>query len=157
MSAGQASGSLPPARRHEEGTAYRVSWTCARGWVTASRRTSAPPCRMLSTSCWGVRLSHPRFSTQPDREESHLRKDKSPGWVLQGKHYPGRPKQAGIIFYNDDGEECGGLAFGNEGAGLMFDQRDQDQIVGLMYDRALGEVPILHEDIRGQGEDSAEG
>lgn len=60
-------------------------------------------------------------------------KDKAPGWVFSGKHYPGRPKHAGITFYNDDGEECGGLIFGNSGAGLMFDQREQDQIIGLMY------------------------
>jgi len=60
-------------------------------------------------------------------------KDRSPGWVHRGKHYPGRPKHAGIIFYNDDGEECGGLIFGNEGMSLTFDQRDQDQIIGLQY------------------------
>lgn len=65
-------------------------------------------------------------------------KDRSPGWVIRGKEFPGRPKHAGIIFYNDDGEECGGLVFGNWGIGLMFDQRDQDQIIGLMYSEENG-------------------
>lgn len=64
-------------------------------------------------------------------------KDRSPGWIVRGKYYPGRPKHAGIIFYNDEGEECGGLGFGNwegnAGMFLTFDQYDQDQIVGLMY------------------------
>lgn len=48
---------------------------------------------------------------------------------------------AGMIFYNYQGDECGGLSFdgGNKNenyqasAGLMFDQYHQDQIVGLMY------------------------
>lgn len=65
-------------------------------------------------------------------------KDRSPGWVIRGKEFRGRPRHAGIIFYNDDSEECGGLVFGNEGIGLMFDQRDQDQIVGLMYSEENG-------------------
>jgi hypothetical protein len=38
---------------------------------------------------------------------------RSAGWVIRGKPLPSRPKHAGIIFYNDDGEECGGLIFGN--------------------------------------------
>lgn len=65
-------------------------------------------------------------------------RDRFPGWVVRGKEFPGRPKHAGIIFYNDDGEECGGLVFGNWGIGLMFDQRDQDQIIGLMYSEENG-------------------
>jgi len=65
-------------------------------------------------------------------------KDRSPGWIWHGQHYPGRPKQAGIIFYNDDGEECGGLVFGNWGMSLTFDQRDQDQVIGLMYNEENG-------------------
>lgn len=69
-------------------------------------------------------------------------RDRSPGWVVRGKHYPGRPKHAGIIFYNDEGEECGGLIFGSRdgGAGmsLTFDQYDQDQIVGLQYSEGDG-------------------
>jgi len=65
-------------------------------------------------------------------------KDRSPGWIWHGRHYPGRPKQAGIIFYNDDGEECGGLVFGNWGMSFTFDQRDQDQVIGLMYNEENG-------------------
>jgi hypothetical protein len=47
----------------------------------------------------------------------------------------------GMIFYNDEGDECGGLIFaGREAEGtksaraaLLFDQYNQDQTVGIMY------------------------
>ncbi len=60
---------------------------------------------------------------------------RSPGWVIGGKVVPGRPKDAGIIFYNDDGVECGGLIFANGMMSLTMDQRDQDQVVGLQYEQ----------------------
>ncbi len=40
---------------------------------------------------------------------------------------------AGMLFYNSDGEECGGLVFGNGEAALLFDQYHQDQVIGLTY------------------------
>ncbi len=60
---------------------------------------------------------------------------RSPGWVHHGKLIPGRPKNAGMIFYNDEGEEDGGLLFGGKKIGdsvaswghLSFDQYNQDQ------------------------------
>jgi hypothetical protein len=66
---------------------------------------------------------------------------RSPGWVFKGKPYPGRPKGAGMIFFNDEGEEDGGVGFGGrtvdgkvhaEG-GLAFDQYGQDETVTLQY------------------------
>jgi hypothetical protein len=49
---------------------------------------------------------------------------------------------AGIIFYNDEGDECGGLVFGggranggySAGGVLLFDQFKQDQVIGLSHD-----------------------
>ena len=49
--------------------------------------------------------------------------------------------QPGMIFYNGSGDEDGGLVFGNDvsaghadaGAALLFDQYQQDQTVGIMY------------------------
>lgn len=51
---------------------------------------------------------------------------------------------AGIIFYNDEGDECGGLVFRGQhsgdqhwaGGALLFDQFKQDQVVGLMHEDA---------------------
>ena len=49
---------------------------------------------------------------------------------------------AGIIFYNDEGDECGGLVFRGRqvdgrhwaGGALLFDQFKQDQVVGIMHE-----------------------
>ncbi len=70
----------------------------------------------------------------------------SPGWVFRGKTVPGRPKEAGMIFYNDEGEENGGLIFGGKKVDgkiqsfghLSFDQYDQDQDISLDYQQEDG-------------------
>ncbi|MGH2812679.1 MAG: hypothetical protein ACRDI1_08215, partial [Actinomycetota bacterium] len=51
------------------------------------------------------------------------------------------PPQAGLVFYNEEGTECGGLWFmgrsGPDGvtadAGLTFDQYEQDQCITISY------------------------
>ena len=59
-----------------------------------------------------------------------------------------RPRPvAGMLFFNDQGDEVGGLTFtGREqngerraDAGLMFDQLKQDQTIGLSYTEANGQ------------------
>jgi hypothetical protein len=54
--------------------------------------------------------------------------------------------RAGLIFYNEEGTENGGLIFGGKreangkysaGAGLTFDQYDSDQIIALQYQGGL--------------------
>jgi hypothetical protein len=78
--------------------------------------------------------------------------------VLAGKDrmHPGvmdgvtidRPRPvAGMLFFNDDGDEVGGLTYtgtvvngrGRANAGLMFDQIKQDQTVGISYSEANGQ------------------
>ena len=58
-----------------------------------------------------------------------------------------RPRPvAGLIFFNDEGDEVGGLAFsgravngvGQANASLMFDQFKQDQTIGLSYSEGGG-------------------
>ena len=54
--------------------------------------------------------------------------------------------QAGIIFYNEEGDECGGLVFAGKRrdggydafGGLLFDQFKQDQAIGVTYRDAGG-------------------
>jgi hypothetical protein len=66
---------------------------------------------------------------------------RSPGWVFHGKLYPGRPKGAGMIFFNDEGEEDGGMGFGGSTdngkydayGSLSFDQYNQDETITLRY------------------------
>jgi len=62
----------------------------------------------------------------------------------QGMSAQGLP---GIVFYNAEGDEAGGLAFRSSlrngkhqaGAALMFDQYEQDEVVGLSYDDDNGQ------------------
>jgi hypothetical protein len=66
-----------------------------------------------------------------------------PGVIVRGKEQPpsDRP-QAGMIFYNDEGSENGGLIFGgrcnakgevvDSGGSLSFDQYDASQVVQLV-------------------------
>ncbi len=72
--------------------------------------------------------------------------DRSPGPVIGGVHMKSRDgkRGAGFIFFNEQGNECGGMTWssGEEGgkigadAGLMFDQYNQDQTVGITYDQS---------------------
>lgn len=68
-------------------------------------------------------------------------KEELPDGVMNGKVLKRSEKHAGMIFYNDEGEEDGGLIFGGEkknglpsaGASLTFDQYKQDQAIQLLY------------------------
>ncbi|MEN1943344.1 hypothetical protein WCE55_05705 [Luteimonas sp. MJ293] len=64
-----------------------------------------------------------------------------PGAIIRGEEYPHPRPQAGMLFYNDEGTEVGGLIFagardgeGNvsSGGSLTFDRYEQDQIVQIM-------------------------
>lgn len=67
---------------------------------------------------------------------------RSPGIIMKGKErpHPGGNRGAGIIFYNNEGSENGGLVFGGQrgadgkvssGGHLSFDQYEQDQVIQL--------------------------
>ena len=74
-------------------------------------------------------------------------KERSPGPIERGKPfgYPGGTR-AGMIFYNDEGTENGGLIFAGKKengkvsayGSLTFDQYDQDQTVALQYSEQEG-------------------
>lgn len=68
-----------------------------------------------------------------------------PGLIMHGKEYPHPRPQAGMLFYNDEGTEQGGLVFAgaqakggySSGLSLTFDRYDQDQqlqLIGLDED-----------------------
>ena len=42
---------------------------------------------------------------------------------------------SGMIFFNEDGDECGGLVYGSDGAALLFDAYKSDQIIGIVYEK----------------------
>src|SRR5436309_8188858 len=69
-------------------------------------------------------------------------KDRMHPGVIDGKTI-NRPRPvAGLLFFNDEGDEVGGLTFTGRvaangarqaNAGLMFDQLKQDQTIGFSY------------------------
>jgi hypothetical protein len=69
-------------------------------------------------------------------------RERAPDAIIAGKTYKrSGSNSAGMIFYNDEGNENGGLGWSGEtrdgryraSAGLLFDQYNQDQTVGVMY------------------------
>ncbi len=68
-------------------------------------------------------------------------KQQHPG-IIDGKAMEKRDRPAGMIFFNDDGDECGGLVFeGNKSSGGMaysVDQYKNDQIMQLQYQEDSG-------------------
>jgi hypothetical protein len=73
-------------------------------------------------------------------------KDRMHPGVLDGKTIDRPRPVAGVLFFNDEGDEVGGLTYtGREAngtrradAGLMFDQLKQDQTIGLSYSENNG-------------------
>jgi len=71
---------------------------------------------------------------------------RSPGWIFHGKVVPGRPKGAGMIFFNDEGEEDGGIGYGGRtvdgkvhaDGGIAFDHYESDETVTLRYSQNAG-------------------
>jgi hypothetical protein len=71
--------------------------------------------------------------------------EKSPGPIIGGQVMKSRDgkRGAGLIFFNDNGDECGGMTWHGQkkdgtvsaNAGLMFDQYDSDQTVGIQYNQ----------------------
>lgn len=69
--------------------------------------------------------------------------ERSPGPILGGHYMKTREgkRGAGFIFFNDEGDECGGMTWEGKkeagkisaDSGFMFDQYDQDQTVGMTY------------------------
>lgn len=61
--------------------------------------------------------------------------------MIDGKMLPERQREAGMIFFNTEGDECGGLVYdGNKNGGgmaLSFDQYKNDQVMQLNYDESL--------------------
>ncbi|SNC67469.1 hypothetical protein SAMN06265337_1962 [Hymenobacter gelipurpurascens] len=64
------------------------------------------------------------------------------GVTIDGKHIDYKRSNPGMLFYNDKGEECGGLIFGGQkdaqgkvqaGGHFSLDRFGQDQVIALTY------------------------
>src|SRR5699024_199436 len=56
----------------------------------------------------------------------------SPG-RMDGKKFPDRKRQQGLIFFNSEGDEVGGLIFDNRGLVFSVDKYNMDQIMQVQY------------------------
>lgn len=74
-------------------------------------------------------------------------KERAPDGVIDGKTFQRQGgNSAGMIFYNDEGDENGGLLLAGEtvdgrpsaAGALLFDRYNQDQTVGIMYQEEDG-------------------
>lgn len=119
--------------------------------VTALGRTSAP------TSATFDQITVHRINVvEPDGTPRMIISDRAsfPGMIVRGNEKPYKRPFAGMLFYNDEGTETGGLAFGghknaegqvvDSGASLSFDEYGKlQQIVQLagvddIHDRFAG-------------------
>jgi hypothetical protein len=74
-------------------------------------------------------------------------KDKMHPGVMDGVTIDRPRPVAGMLFFNDEGDEVGGLTYtgtvangrGRANAGIMFDQLKQDQTVGISYNESNGQ------------------
>ncbi len=74
-------------------------------------------------------------------------KARMPPGVMDGVTIDRPRPVAGMLFFNDEGDEVGGLTYtgtvaggrGRATAGIMFDQLKQDQTIGLSYSEANGQ------------------
>ena len=72
--------------------------------------------------------------------------ERLPGVIFDGREHGGREKTNGIIFFNAEGDESGGLTHWSErtpdgvvaGGHLSFDRFESDQVVALNYSERPG-------------------
>lgn len=73
---------------------------------------------------------------------SNKERQPGPGNIVSGKFGKRQGLKApGILFYNEKGDECGGLVYASTeqadkysaGAGLLFDKYNGDQVLGIVY------------------------
>ncbi|MRG48562.1 hypothetical protein GFS24_25825 [Chitinophaga sp. SYP-B3965] len=65
-------------------------------------------------------------------------KEKQHPGMLKNKPFPARTREAGLIFFNSAGDECGGLTYEGDsvnGSGMVvsFDQYENDQVMQMQY------------------------
>ena len=121
-----------------------VSTVCFAGVAGAAFRQAPPPPRHLGE------ITVERINVVD--ADGTLRmvvsnKDRMHPGVMDGVVIDRPRPVAGMIFFNDQGDEVGGLTFtGQEkdgerraNAGLMFDQLKQDQTIGLSYTEGNGQ------------------
>jgi hypothetical protein len=116
---------------------------CGAYRATATERPAAPPSKPASDELTLQRLN----IVEPDGTLRVVvsNRARAPDPVIGGKPVTGRMggNQAGLVFYDENGNESGGLIYGGtqrDGAGswFAFDRHDQDQTLGIGYSEGPG-------------------
>jgi len=117
---------------------YSTLLTIALGWILLG---AAAPAKKLDIDQLTV---HRINVVEPDGTLRMVISNHAslPGIVVRGKEKPLERPQAGMLFYNDEASEIGGLIFGgrrdaqgritDSGASLSFDRYEANQIVQLI-------------------------
>ena len=118
---------------------YAVAATVLLIAIAASRRERRGRFDVIDVERINVRKPNGRLSLVITNEA------RMPGGVHGDREFtPHRPDTAGLVFYNGDGDETGGLTWGSTRRGaartsfghLSFDGIDQDQTLVLSYSEA---------------------
>lgn len=121
--------------------AYAAVITLAVAWLTLGANAGPKTATFDTIDVQRINIREPDGTLRMTIASRH----RMPGIIVEGREtpHPDRP-QAGMIFYNDEGTENGGLVFSgalkdgkptNLGA-LSFDRWRQDQTVALSSDEA---------------------
>jgi hypothetical protein len=105
--------------------------------VVELRRATADTQRFTEIDAQRINIVEPNGSPRLILSD----KARFPGAIIRHKEYPHPRGVAGLLFFNDEGTEDGGIAYrgshtdsGQVAEGeIMFDQYDQDETVGIEY------------------------
>ncbi|HJU25383.1 MAG TPA: hypothetical protein VJ722_01785 [Rhodanobacteraceae bacterium] len=112
----------------------------ALGWTRAESKTDSADFGTINAERINIVEPDGKYRLVLANEE------RFPGNIMGGKEYAHAERGGGMLFFNDEGDEVGGLTTGSEksakgysaSSGIMFDQYKQDQVVGMIYDDENG-------------------
>lgn len=141
---------MPVSTPHYMQIAWLTIITAALAWLIWERFTDTPQAAPAATTGDFDEINVERLNIVEPNGRYRLVLSNSarfPGLFMAGKEYKHHSRAGGgMLFFNDDGDEAGGLTIhsAREGdahvahAGIMFDQFKQDQTVGLIYNDQNG-------------------
>jgi len=143
----------PPAQHDIPGPARSVELRLLRGYLVVSTmllgvltlgafRRPAEPTRFEEITVERINIVDKDGQTRL----VIANRQRSPGVIVGGKRVTPEGDRPGMIFYNDDGDENGGLIFRGKkvngqvtaGGHLSFDRYGQDQVIALTYREGQG-------------------